>query len=275
MDEALERRIIDWASGQPDIRAIVLIGSMVRRDPPADAQSDVDLVLYVIDPKRYIDPGWRTALGVPLIGVLERWFDGTPEHLVLYADGPKIDLAFRRYAELQHEVAMGVLHSAYQRGYRVLVDKDELAARLPPTAPFPPILPPPSMATFAETVERFWFWALRSAQVIWRDEGWVAQARLWTLRSILLPVLESEATARGVDAWHSGRFLARWADPETLADVQASFGGYSAPELWQALGAMTRLFHRVARRVAERYGYPYPAELEAAITARIAALRPS
>ena len=43
--QQLENRVIAWAESQPDIRAIIVVGSRARRDSPADEWSDLDLVI--------------------------------------------------------------------------------------------------------------------------------------------------------------------------------------------------------------------------------------
>ena len=44
--EQLEDRFVTWAKGRPDIRAAIVIGSRARRERPADAWSDLDIVFF-------------------------------------------------------------------------------------------------------------------------------------------------------------------------------------------------------------------------------------
>ncbi len=54
--------VTNWASAQPDIQAIALIGSYAR-DAATDT-SDVDLVLISTNPKQYLqDSGWVQQFG--------------------------------------------------------------------------------------------------------------------------------------------------------------------------------------------------------------------
>jgi hypothetical protein len=56
-------KVTNWASAQPDILALALIGSYAR-DAATDT-SDVDLVLISTNPKQYLqDPGWVHQFGV-------------------------------------------------------------------------------------------------------------------------------------------------------------------------------------------------------------------
>lgn len=43
---ALEASIVVWAGGRADVRAVVVVGSRARSLHPADAWSDLDLILF-------------------------------------------------------------------------------------------------------------------------------------------------------------------------------------------------------------------------------------
>jgi predicted nucleotidyltransferase len=54
--------VTEWASNQPDIQTLALIGSYARN--AATETSDVDLVLIVTDPNRYLqDTSWVQQFG--------------------------------------------------------------------------------------------------------------------------------------------------------------------------------------------------------------------
>ncbi|MBX3085781.1 MAG: aminoglycoside 6-adenylyltransferase [Anaerolineae bacterium] len=253
-------RVLAWAADQPSIRAILLVGSLARRDSPSDAFSDLDLVLYTVDPEQYADSAWLSTLGSVLIGVMERWDNGTPEHLVFFADGTKIDFAFPPFSELQDEVARGYLRGVYRRGYQVLLDKDGLAGQLQPCPYHPAPVEPPTQAEFLETVNGFWFWALRTMQAIQRNERWVTYYRDGKLKNYLLRMLEWEARQRGQDTWHGGRFIQHWAGDDTLTALEQAFAHFSADDMRRALEATLVLFERLSAQVADGYHFSYPAQ---------------
>src|SRR5258708_1725501 len=92
---ALEARIAAWAEARPDVRAAVVLGSRARSDTPADAYSDLDLLLLVADPARYLDSAnWLAALGVPrLTFVEETAVGGGRERRVLFDGGLDVDFS--------------------------------------------------------------------------------------------------------------------------------------------------------------------------------------
>ena len=64
--EDLLDRFLAWARLRPDVRAVIVVGSCARTDHPADAFSDLDLVVVSTDPDRYLsETDWLKALGTP------------------------------------------------------------------------------------------------------------------------------------------------------------------------------------------------------------------
>ena len=264
-----QERVTTWAAGQPNIRAILLVGSYARREPPPDEQSDLDLVLYTVDSTPYANDHWLSGLGEVMISIIERWDNGTLEHLCFFADGVKVDFAFPPFSELQDEVARGYLREVYLRGYRVLLDKDGLAAQLLP-CPFTTLpVAPPTHDSFYETVNGFCFWALRTAQAIKRNERWVAYYRDGKLKNYLIQMLEWHAQRRGQDTWHGGRFIQRWADNSVITELDHAFAHFSVPDMWKALQHTLALFARVSSEVASDYAHLYPKDMIGDIGERI------
>jgi predicted nucleotidyltransferase len=79
--------VASWASAQPDIRAVALVGSYARN--AATETSDIDLVILTNEPARYLEnTGWvqqfghvakqQTELYGPVTS-LRIWYAGGPE----------------------------------------------------------------------------------------------------------------------------------------------------------------------------------------------------
>jgi predicted nucleotidyltransferase len=56
--ERLIARYVQWARNEDNIRATVVIGSRARVDHPADAWSDLDVIILVNDPELF----WATGV---------------------------------------------------------------------------------------------------------------------------------------------------------------------------------------------------------------------
>lgn len=88
----LPSSLVSWASNQPDIQALALVGSHARCAARED--SDIDVIILTTEVTKYLcDPGWADSFGdVSRIGV-ENW--GVVETLrVFYLEGPEVEFNF-------------------------------------------------------------------------------------------------------------------------------------------------------------------------------------
>ena len=116
-----------WAQGNDLIRAAILTSSRVNPERETDFLSDYDIVLYVADlqPFRKSDQ-WLDAFG----SVMVRWprrprsmpGETAITRLVLFRDGIRIDFCITDEIKIAPD--------AYDDGYRILLDKDNLAVDL-------------------------------------------------------------------------------------------------------------------------------------------------
>ncbi len=261
----LETTIVAWAAGQDDIRAIVIVGSRARSNHPADAWSDLDLIVFTTTAAAYTaDAAWLAAWGgveapaLSLAGVLPEW-------LVLMSGGVKVDVAIAvADGSLAEMLARFPFQDVLARGLRVLVDKT--ASHGHPLPPFAPRLPrPPSAFEFENACFGFLVAADKTARLLRRSDLWRAKMLCdGDLKSRLLTFLEWQAQAgHGLDedTWYDGRFLVEWADPAALSALPATFAAYSGADLWRALRASTALFRRLATDCAAIWHLPFPARI--------------
>jgi len=276
--EQLEQAIIAWAHTRPDMRAGIVIGSRARTDHPADQWSDLDLLLFTTAPDAYTtDPAWLEQIGqvwVPLFNVTGR---GDPEWLVLFDGGLKADFVFAAAsASLQQAIDSSPYHFVFQRGVRVLFDKD--GPHTPLTLPKPPSQPPPTPDEFLAAVHGFLMQAGRAARLLRRGELWPAKMSCdGDLKQRLLEMIAWHVRVnRGPtrDAWHEGRFLEEWADPRAVAALPDTFGTYDREDLWRALFASLTLFRWLALETAEQLGYSYPVQADQRVTTWLRSLEP-
>jgi aminoglycoside 6-adenylyltransferase len=251
-------RMIAWAQSEAAIRAMLLVGSRARTtDHPPDEWADHDLTLYATHVP--IDPAsrqWAEAFGVVWFYIPTTFEDGTPHPLIVYDGAQKVDVSFEAVGHLAAMIADQRLDDPMQRGYRVLIDKDGLTAKLPP--PTPPVFTPPTEDEYQRVFDGFWFGTLYVALQIRRRNLWVVKFREGTARESLLRMLEWHAES----TWHDGHYMVDWLDPALYAKVGDLFGGFDAAASWRSLRAMIALFTRAAGDVAERCKFAYPVALE-------------
>ena len=272
--DSLLERIVSWAQADGGVQACLLLGSRARRDRPADAWSDTDLILVVDDPDAFLaDAAWPAQFGTVSITFEEEAMLSLRERRVLYADGTDLDvvpMSRQRMAEhLDDPHALLVLG----RGHQVLVDKvgifeglnDRIAHAQAAAASGPGV---PEPAAFANLVNDFWYHAVWTARKLRRGELWVARSCLdGHMKRLLLLVIEWKADlGASTDHWFDGRFLEQRAEPSTLEALHNSFAHYDSQDVARALGATMDLFRRLARDLAVRLELPYPTGADEAAT---------
>lgn len=88
--EQVLRRIVEWAEGRPDVRALALVGSYARGT--AAGTSDVDIILLTTCPEVYIDSDdWVEQLGNAELVATRNW-GGITERRLRAHGGLEIDL---------------------------------------------------------------------------------------------------------------------------------------------------------------------------------------
>jgi aminoglycoside 6-adenylyltransferase len=273
--DALMERICAWTEECPEVRAAIIIGSRARTDRPADAWSDLDLVLIVPDPDFIlartdwldaIAPHWLTFLEPTATG------DGT-ERRVLFEGGLDVDFIPISLEALQQILAQGwpeYAVSTIRRGMRLIVDKEGFADRLPRLPAETQTVTAPSQAEFDQLVHNFLYKVVWAAKKLRRGELWTAQSCLdshmnWRLLRMI--AWHAQATqGLHLDTWHNGRFLEQWADPRALEGLREAFAYYDEADVKRALRAMLTLFRWLAQETGERWGYAYPNEADARVT---------
>jgi aminoglycoside 6-adenylyltransferase len=242
-------RTTAWAASRDDVLALVLVGSRARTETPADAWSDVDLLLVVVDLEPFVrDADWLAPLGVPVLTFVEPTaVGGSFERRVLFDTGEEVDFALFppdiRDRALGPEAAL-----VFRRGYRVLLDRIDLGARLAELAAEEP---PPPMRDLAQLSHDFWYHALWAAKKLRRGEVWVAWRSCNAyLQSVLLTLLAWRAAEEGIDTWHDGRFLERWAGDDVLMRLREASARYDAVDVARGLQAVAALFADVERDYA-------------------------
>ena len=75
-----------------------------------------------------------------------------------------------------------------------------------------------------------------------------------------MTLLGRRAAVRGIDPWHNGRFLERWADDATLERLGAAGARYDPDDVARGLKAVAALFADVERDYAKETGAELPVD---------------
>jgi len=266
-------RITEWAEGDDNIRALVLTGSAARGLDATDRFSDRDIEIIARDryPLLSSDAWFHDFAPVWVAQALDNG-DAFDTRLVFFAGGQKVDFTIADRTRIEVMIRAGRLDDLYARGFDVLLDKDGLTADLPRPTGASPRRHLPTATDLAETVTEFWFEAAHMPTYLLRGELWVVKHRDWTMKQMLLRMMEWHALAtrgRHTDVWHIGTKMEQWVDAQTWDDLQHVFGRFDRADSWRGLVAMMRLFTRLTRETSEQLNLAYPVEPEHAITSYV------
>jgi aminoglycoside 6-adenylyltransferase len=263
--ELIAAAVADWARERDDVRAALVVGSQARTDVPADRWSDLDVVLFVDDPRRLADDAtWVEEFGTPVLTFLElTGFGNRVERRVLYESGEDVDFPLIEASAWREVESMPEARLLLARGCRVLYDelgiREALAEIEPPPAP-----PLPDGAALRELSSDFWYHALWTAKKLRRGEVFTAIGCLdgylpWRL--VTLVAWHARALDPSVETWHSGRFVERWADPGVLASLEKAFAHYDlrdvARALWDTIDLWQGVEEELARKLEVDTGLDY------------------
>jgi aminoglycoside 6-adenylyltransferase len=252
--DAFLDQVAAWAAEQQDVHVALLLGSQARSNSPADELSDVDVVLFVDKPERYLrDPTWTKRFGEPLLSFVEATpVSGIDERRVLFRDGLEVDFSFAPSAAgtaLPADAA-----PILTRGLRVLYGDFGLEV---PALPEPD--PPPTQAQLDRLANDFWYHLLWAAKKLRRGEVLQAkQACDGHLTGLLVELARWRGYGR--DTWHGFRFFECWAGEDLVGALGPTFAAYDAQDAGRALRAKGDLFGRLEDDVVRLFDLEAPVD---------------
>ena len=279
MSQEFLPEIVNWAESRAEVRAVVLTGSRARDDGTADDLSDIDIELFLEQPEPFSrSTDWLSEIGSVWVSLPLQTEDGYPTRLVIFQGGVKVDFTLYPLDVLRRMVESGRSPDLYSRGYRVLVDKDGLAASIASRRARKDAATKPTEEQFRALVEEFWFEAYHVAKYLRREDLWAAKFRDWGLKELLRTMVEWHAkSVHGwpYETWYLGLRMRDWAEPEVWERLFSVFGRFDAQDSWQALAETMDLFSEVAKQVSGCMHYRYPDGVEDNLRSYIDSLLPT
>lgn len=260
-------KLQNWASENDSVRAAILTSSRVIPNSYTDIYSDYDVELYVKDIQQFMNDEWLTFFG----DIMIRWplkpmstFDKDwITRLVLFENEVRIDFQITSKKSIDS--------SAYDSGYKVLVDKDGLTRNLNAATFSEHVVNKPTKEEYESLVNGFFWDATYVAKNLWRDE-------LCYAKYMLDNIIRFEYLHKMID-WHIamqhnwsistnkyGRFFKHYLDSKTWTELEATFSDAGIETNWQAFFNMIDLFRKLAKSVAKYLGYEYPYEIDQKVT---------
>jgi len=261
-EQEMLQLILDFTSRDENIRAVLLNGSRANPNAPRDPFQDFDVLCLVWDVTPYvrnrdIPPRFGEIMILQLpddMGHLRWPAEVHYSYLMQYMDGNRIDLSFHSLARLEE-----VIHDSLTV---VLQDKDGLLKDVPPPSDEDYLVEQPTEKAFQDCCNEFWWCSPYVAKGLWRGELTYAMHLLEdALRPELMKMLAwyfGLRTTFGKSPGKAGKYLRAGLEPETWAELEATYSDAKFEHIWDSLFAMGRLFRRIARVVASAYAFEYP-----------------
>jgi aminoglycoside 6-adenylyltransferase len=276
--ERIIDRFTDWASGETSIRAAMIVGSRARTERPADAWSDLDVVVFTAMPAQLLDgDAWLARLGTPVITFLEGTAVGAwKERRVLFEGAVDVDFAVIPAGDLGAMAAAakdgslpGDLVDVVRRGVHILIDKGGDLHRLVATATDAPLpaSAPPDQDRFAQVVSDFWYHAVWIAKKLRRGEIVVAHECIESNQRRLVLTLIRWHAGMHRPIWHGARFLEDWADPRAMRMLPETWARHERADIIRANQAMMDLVAMLSGEIAKAYSLTIPPDAERAARA--------
>jgi len=260
----LQNNLVDWAEEEDNVRALLLVGSRSRKVPPPDQFSDLDTILFCLNPTEFVESNdWLRNLGPFWFNYVDQPKYKEPEQFALYNGAVKIDVMIIKISEsenLQSRLDIFPFQDVLQRGFKVLVDKTDSHSQI--------IIPKdknkgmlPGQAEFDNQIHHGLLLAIKFIRYFERNDLWRANDSLNNdLRNNLLVLLEWEAIAANPnkDIWYDGRFIDQWGNPEVVSLFPQIFSGYQKENQRTGLKLFLQIYYELAVKIAEKLELDVP-----------------
>lgn len=266
MDDLILQHLIAWGEQHTTIRAAILTSTRAHPNPMLDPFSDYDLIYVVMDLSPWFeDRTWLSTFGTVIALYRDPIHDGQFAYITQYPECLKIDFTLMTIERFKQLATLPALPAELDDGYRVLLDKDGLAAQLQPPTYSAYRINPPGENEYLEAIHTFLHEATYGAKNLWRDHLFPAKYSLDTVmkQTYLRQMLEWRA---GLDhrwrlrAGNLGKGLKHHLPAALWTEVEATWVGAHRDENWEALFRLIDLYQRLAIEIGTVLGYQYPTE---------------
>lgn len=260
----IKNKILIYAREDDDIKAIVAIGSSTRMTVGADEFSDLDLIIATTNTEKWFSGEYPKLLGNVSISFIEPTLGGGKERRTIYDDEKDVDMIIFTPAQFETAIKEGVAGWVMNRGYEVIYDSQNFSDLIKQYVK--PSIPEPDMSEdeFVNRVNDFYFHNIWACKKMLRGEIWSAKMCIDAyLKNHLLKMIELYChRIGGVDVWHDGRFIDKWADKSILEELEECFAHYEKEDMEKALVNTHKLFARITNEIAQELEYVYPKQAE-------------
>lgn len=259
-DELL-KRLLAVCEAQPEIKAVIIVGSQAREISKADEYSDLDLIIACSEPQILLyENNIIGKLGKPVYSFVEDTFAGEKERRILFENSLDVDMIVMTEDKLAQLIKSHVADDLMNRGFSVYydncgisdyIDRASIITQRRYTAL--------SEESFRNLTNDFMFHTVWAEKKIRRRELWTAimcvNGYLKSKLLIIMEMYEHCVHGESYDTWHCGRMAEQWAEEFITEKLKNCFARYDTDELFSALTATKELFVALSKMCAKAYGY--------------------
>jgi aminoglycoside 6-adenylyltransferase len=272
-DKEILDLILQFARENEDVRVVIMNGSRVNPNAKIDPFQDYDILCLVrsVEPFRR-NPEIPRYFGDILVMETPEDMDDPPPandggygYLMQFIDGSRIDLGFTPLERAQEcvEDTLSV----------VLLDKDNLIGELPPPSDRSYLPKKPTAKAFEDCCNEFWWVTPYAAKGLWRDElTYAKQIQDIYIREQLMKMLTwyfGVKTDFQKSPGKEGKYLKGSLGEDVWDMLVRTYSDARPDATWEALFVMGDLFRKVAKVVANTFGFTYPEQDDRNVSAYI------
>ena len=278
-------RLIEWANTRESVRLALLTSTRAIPGATVDILSDYDVILVVRDVQPWVDDhAWVEDFGEVLVAYWDPIhhdpFSGVQVcgNVIQYSSGLKIDFTLWPVVLFKQIASAPVLPAELDAGYRILLDKDQLAIEMQPPTGQAYVPKPPTREAYQALVNDFLSDAPYVAKCLWRGELMPAK---WCLDYDMKHVYLRQLLKWRVEIDHAwslavgalGKGLKKHLPTEIWSALEHCYADANLDNNWLALIHTLELFREVAIEVGRSLGYPYPDQLHTRVVAYVEHIR--
>jgi aminoglycoside 6-adenylyltransferase len=273
-DEEIKGLIIEFATKDLRIRAVLLNGSRANNKISPDKYQDFDVVFIVDDIESLVsEKSWTGAFGDKLIWQLpDEMVTGKKDSekargfaiLMIFKDGNRIDLTLLPKNEIDSNYKPDSLTIVW-------LDKDKIFSNifLPNDSDY--LVQKPSEKEFLDTCNEFWWVCTYVAKGLLRNEVIYSKEMLETVvRQMFMNVITwyiGIETNFSASVGKGGKFMKGFLPPDLYDKILQTYSDHIIENNWKALFLMMDIFGQLARSVSGKLKFEYRVEEEQNVVA--------
>ncbi len=262
-ENEIKNLIIDFATKDKRIRAVLLNGSRANPNIQHDKLQDFDIVFIVSSYEDFVsDHKWTNHFGEKLIHQLpdEMTFGNESNkdetigfhYLMLFKDGNRIDLTLFPVEFLRTRFAFDSLTIVW-------LDKDNLFPNAPPPTDTDYHIRKPTEKEFLDTCNEFWWVSTYVAKGLIRKEITYAKEILETIvRPMFMKMIEwkiGNENDFAISFGKAGKLMNKYLTMDDYAKVLQTYSDSNIENNWKSLFIMTELFEMISNGLSLKFEF--------------------